>query len=201
MLSPRFSFGCCIFGLNLLLHGNTVESRLMELTIKRPLLRLAQSACALLCGALVQAPAWADIYLCVDAQGRREMTDVKKPGCKPLIVTGAIPAPPSRSGAVRSGGSNAVNLPTPTPSNFPRVDNAQQKARDSDRREILNEELRNEELHLATLRRDFNNGEPERRPDERNVGKYQARVTDLSSSIKRSEANIKALRREIDNIR
>ena len=72
----------------------------MEISLKRPLPRLAQSAFALLCGALVQAPVWADIYLCVDAQGRREMTDVKKPGCRPLIVTGAIPAPPGRSGSV-----------------------------------------------------------------------------------------------------
>ncbi len=173
----------------------------MEMTINRPLLRLAQSAFALLCGVLVQAPAWADIYLCVDAQGRREMTDVKKPGCKPLIVTGAIPAPPSRSGAARSRGNASPNVAAPAPANFPRVDNAQQKARDSDRRAILDEELVNEEKHLATLRRDFNNGEPERRPDERNVSKYQARVNDLSASIKRSEANIKALKREIDGIK
>ena len=173
----------------------------MEMTINRPLLRLAQSAFAMLCGVLVQTPAWADIYLCVDAHGRREMTDVKKPGCKALVISGAIPAPPARAGAPRSGGNASPSVAAPAPANFPRVDNSQQRARDSDRRGILNEELRSEEQHLATLRRDFNNGVPERRLDERNASKYQSRVDDLGSSIKRSEANVKALKREIDGIK
>lgn len=172
----------------------------MRMSFNRPMLRLVQSAFALLCAAFAHAPAWAEIYLCVDAQGRREITDTKKPGCKSLNVAATIPAPPQRGAAPRAGGGSAAVV-APAPANFPRVDTAQQKARDSDRREILNEELRNEEQHLATLRRDYNNGQPERRADERNVAKYQARVDDLGASIKRSEANIKALRREIDGIK
>jgi SMC interacting uncharacterized protein involved in chromosome segregation len=87
------------------------------------------------------------------------------------------------------------------PANFPRVDSAQQRARDDDRREILNDELRNEEKKLADLKRDFNNGEPERVGGERNYAKYQERVAQMRDNISRSERNIEALKREIGNLR
>jgi hypothetical protein len=48
---------------------------------------------------------------------------------------------------------------------------------------------------LAELRREFNNGEPERRGDERNYAKYQERVAALRDSISRSEKNVDALKR------
>jgi septal ring factor EnvC (AmiA/AmiB activator) len=84
---------------------------------------------------------------------------------------------------------------------FPRVDNATQRARDDDRREILNEELRAEEKKLADLKRDFNNGEPERQGNERNYAKYQERVAQMRDDIGRAEKNIEAIKREIANIR
>src|SRR3954469_17942701 len=72
--------------------------------------------------------AWADIYLCVDANGRKELTDTKRAGCKALSVPDGIHAPARREG---------VRPPVATPPNFPRVDSAQQKARDVNRKEIL----------------------------------------------------------------
>jgi predicted RNase H-like nuclease (RuvC/YqgF family) len=51
------------------------------------------------------------------------------------------------------------------------------------------------------MKREYNNGEPERRGDERNYAKYQERVASLKDSISRSEKNVEALRREISNIR
>ncbi|MFZ3288512.1 MAG: DUF4124 domain-containing protein, partial [Telluria sp.] len=91
--------------------------------------------------------------------------------------------------------------PAATPSDFPKVDNAQQKARDNDRREILTDELRSEERKLAELKRDFNNGEPERQGNERNYAKYLERVEQMRDNIGRAEKNIEALKREIANIR
>ncbi|TFW19116.1 DUF4124 domain-containing protein, partial [Duganella callida] len=88
-----------------------------------------------------------------------------------------------------------------TPGAFPRVDSAEQRARDDDRRGILEEELRNEQNKLTGLRQEYNNGEPERRGDERNYAKYQERVAALRDSISRSEKNVEALKREIANIR
>ena len=149
--------------------------------------------------ALVQA----QIYLCTDASGHKELTDTSRPGCKLLDVPGAtIPAPPRHSGSTRIGGREGAARPySPPPPGYPSVDSSEQRARDADRRGILDEELRNEQQKLADLRKEFNNGEPERRGDERNYAKYQERVASLRDSISRSEKNVEALKREIANIR
>lgn len=147
------------------------------------------------------------VYKCVDKSGRVEFTDVNKAGCKPLDLPGYIPAPPQQSVRPRGGPTaaspiqGAARPPTPSPANFPRVDNSAQRARDDDRREILGEELRAEEKKLADLRRDFNNGEPERQGNEKNYAKYQERVANMRDDIGRAEKNVEALKREIANIR
>jgi hypothetical protein len=78
-----------------------------------------------------------------------------------------------------------------------KVDAAAQRARDTDARRILEGELRKEEEALLNLKRDFNNGEPERRGDERNFAKYQERVGEMRSAITRKEADIAAIKREL----
>jgi len=78
-----------------------------------------------------------------------------------------------------------------------RVDPAQQRSRDSDARRILEAELRKEEERLAALQKDYNQGEPERRGDERNFARYQERVGEMKASIARKEADIAALKREL----
>ena len=78
-----------------------------------------------------------------------------------------------------------------------RVDPADQKARDTDKRRILEAELRREQDRLAALRFDYKNGEPERRGDERNFQKYQERVAAMKADIERAEADIAALKREL----
>lgn len=140
--------------------------------------------------------AQAQIYRCVDANGRPLYTDVKVGKCQ-LIDTGP-PAASAPIPAVRTPGSSAT---ASTPASFPRVENAQQKARDEERREILNDELRAEEKKLADLKTVFNNGEPERQGNERNYAKYQERVASMRDEIGRTERNIESLRREIGNIR
>ena len=101
----------------------------------------------------------------------------------------AAAAPTGPSGA---SGAAAAARPSET-----RVDAAAQKARDTDSRRILENELRKEEDALATLKREFNNGEPERRGDERNFAKYQERVAEMRAAITRKEADIAALKREL----
>ena len=105
--------------------------------------------------------------------------------------------------------------PTPAPASAPgapppaagasprpdtRVDPAVQRARDADARRILEAELRREEERLEQLRREFNNGEPERRGDERNFALYQQRVTEMRAAIGRKESDIAAIKRELGKL-
>lgn len=91
--------------------------------------------------------------------------------------------------------------PRPVPSASPsttKVNDADQRARESDARRILDAELAKEEAALEALKREYNNGEAERRGDEvRNPQKYIDRVAEMKAAITRKEADIAALRREI----
>jgi hypothetical protein len=157
----------------------------------------------------LDAPARADgqIYLCISPTGQKELTDINKKGnCKLLDLPGAITSPPKKPASAGAGTSSgaASGQPRPAltaPADFPRVDNAAQKARDSDRRQILQDELKNEQQKLAELKKDFNDGQPERQGNERNYAKYQERVEQMKDNIGRMERNIEALKREIANIR
>jgi len=79
----------------------------------------------------------------------------------------------------------------------PKVEPSAQRQRDSDARRILEAELRREEERLVGLKRDYANGEPERRGDERNFQKYLDRVADMKAGITRTESDIAALKREL----
>ena len=61
----------------------------------------------------------------------------------------------------------------------------------------LEDELKKEEARLAEIQKEYNNGEPERRGDERNYQKYLDRVADLQSGIARKEGDIAAIKREL----
>lgn len=78
-----------------------------------------------------------------------------------------------------------------------RINPETQRERDSDARRILGEELRREEGRLAELKREYNNGEPERRGDERNYQRYLDRVAEMKAAIARKEADVAALKREL----
>lgn len=78
-----------------------------------------------------------------------------------------------------------------------RVDPKDQRVRDDDRRRVLEQELREAEGRLAKLQQEFNNGQPERRGDERNYQKYLDRTAELKAGVSRQEADIQALKREL----
>jgi hypothetical protein len=122
-------------------------------------------------------------------------SEARERGCRtiegaPVTVVQTRPAAPA---AATSGAAAA----RPADS---RVDPAAQRARDSDARRILAEELSREESRLAELKRDFNNGEPERRGDERNYQRYLDRVAEMRAGISRKEADIAALKRELGKL-
>ncbi|MBC3886568.1 DUF4124 domain-containing protein [Undibacterium griseum] len=145
------------------------------------------------------AHAQTEVFLCVDENGKKEYKNTgATKGCKKVDLPGitVVPAPTLPASAKKTQGK-----PASSPADFPKVDEGTQKARDSDRKQILADELKNEEQKLADLKKEYNNGEPERRGDERNYAKYQERTANLKDSIGRSEKNVEALKRELANLK
>ncbi|WP_164886793.1 hypothetical protein [Piscinibacter defluvii] len=118
--------------------------------------------------------------------------EAKEKGCK--LLEGApvtvIQGPRPRQGTPVPTASG----PRPADS---KIDPAAQRARDGDARRILETELKKEEDALAALQKEYNNGEPERRGDERNYQKYLDRVAEMKAAIARKESDVAALRREL----
>lgn len=161
---------------------------------------------ALMAGLLgAAAQAHGQLYVCADAQGHKTYTDKRAgAGCKLLDLPGAMTEPPRRTAPLAAPArpaTQAAATAAPAAGAFPRVDGAEQRARDLDRRQILQDELRSEEQKLAAQRLEFNEGQPERQGNERNYAKYQERVAQLKDNISRTQQNIDALKREIANIR
>ncbi len=152
----------------------------------------------------MQAPAYADdVYLCTGPNGvpeYRNSGNVK--GCKKLTLPDVVTVPGTRS--PRSAGAApapAQNSNSNAGGGFPRVDSATQKARDGERRQVLEAELAEEERKLQGLKAEYNNGQPERQGNERNYQKYLDRTAQLKSDIERSQANVDSIRRELGNLR
>ena len=126
--------------------------------------------------------------LYTDALGAQEARDK---GCR--TIEGApitiVQAPPKPRPTVTT---TAASRPSDS-----RVDPAAQRSRDSDARRILADELKREEDRLAAMQAEYNNGEPERRGDERNFARYAERVADMKAALQRKEADIAAIKREI----
>lgn len=88
-----------------------------------------------------------------------------------------------------------------TSSTNARVDSADQRAKDSDTRLILESELKKAEARQADLLKEYNNGEPEKMGSEhRNNQKYLERIAELKASMARNESDIAGIRREMGRV-
>ena len=107
-------------------------------------------------------------------------------GCKSKEAQQPTTIPAPRSHPVASPGGPAS-----------RVDAQEQKARDSDARRILQDELAKAQAQLDALNKEYNGGAPERQGDEKNYQKYLDRTADLKAQIARTESDISAITREL----
>lgn len=98
--------------------------------------------------------------------------------------------------ATAGDGAKAIPVNAPAPKRV--VEDSAQRTRDAGARGILQTELDKATQRLAELRREYNNGEPEKMGSEsRNYQKYLDRVAELRASISRTESDIAGLRREL----
>ncbi len=125
--------------------------------------------------------------------------EAQEKGCRTIEGTPiTILQAPAR---VRSAASGPAPAAATRPADgSARVDPSQQRSRDSERRRVLETELRESEQRLAALQQEYAGGNPERRGDERNYQRYLDRVAELKASIARQENDIQALKREISKL-
>ena len=151
---------------------------------------------ALVLAASIDSTALAQgVYLCTQPNGTREYRNTGDTrGCRKLELE-AISTIPSTSSSSPQAKLDSSGLA------FPKIESQVQKRRDQDRMQILLDEVRTEEGKLAELKKEFQNGEPERQGGERNYAKYQDRVAMMKEEMQRTEKNIEALRREISQLK
>lgn len=151
---------------------------------------------ALLAAAL---PVQADtLYKCQNPDGRTTYTNQKSnKSCeviaqdKPVSTFSAPPQKPRQA----------------TPADFPRVGGDQQKARDSDRRAILEKELANEQKNLAAAKKELAEQENLILPEERTQGggiqggKREARIQGFRDRVQLHERNLDSIRKELANLK
>lgn len=152
---------------------------------------------------LAATPSLADIYKYTDSNGVTTYTNIKPEGKqKPeLIIKGVketepSPAPREKKPAAKS----------PSPSNFPKVDNHLQSQRDEKRREILAAELDQEKQaleHARVLYEEAKNTPEVYRGANgktfRNVAKYEEKLRIIEAEIQAHERNIELLNKEINH--
>ncbi len=144
-----------------------------------------------LAGTLVlqSASAQDKIYRCGN-EYTNNVSDAKARGCK-LVEGGNV--------TVLQASKPAAAPAATSPANAPKVSDADQKARDSDRRAILQDELRKAEGKLAELRKEYSGGTPQKSALElRNTQVYQDRVAELKANVDRAQADVDGIRRELE---
>lgn len=152
----------------------------------------------LLC--LLPLPVAADtLYKCTDESGAVLYTNQKGGSRNCTVLSQDKPV-------------STFSAPKPRPSDFPRVAPDQQKARDNDRRAILEQERGNEQKLLDEAKKALADQEAYIDPSERNAGrvntphgvnttKIEARLQPFRDSVQLHERNIEALNKEISNLR
>lgn len=129
-------------------------------------------------------------YKCTDASGKTLFTNTRQQGGKTTCVVLSEQREPPSSALSRGRHDRSPRASAaPTPGDFPRVSGNEQRARDDDRRAILEKELKSELEHLAKAQ------------------KLAAAASALSNAQAQRdiaalhERNIKALQKEIANLR
>jgi len=157
---------------------------------------------------VLAGPTQAEIYRCGN-EYTNKITDAQKGHCKLLeggnvtVIQGfkapaKVVAPSGSAGAPLAGSPVRLASAAPSPA---RVDSADQKARDSDARLILESELKKAEGRNTNLLREYNGGEPDKQGDEaRNYQKYLDRVVELKATLARNESDIAGIRRELGRV-
>ena len=135
------------------------------------------------------------MYQCIDERGHKSFSNLK-PSAK-----GSNCVSMDLSASSASSSKPSAQSRTETPANFPKVDQNSQRARDGDRRRILESELESEQKSLDLSKKQLAEQEELRNGDERNYQRVLDRLQPFKDKIALHERNIEAIQREISNLR
>jgi Domain of unknown function (DUF4124) len=143
---------------------------------------------SLLC---LAGPALADtLYKCTDAEGRTTYTNSKGSAKNCAVI--------SRDKSVSTFSAPRAQPNAPTPGDFPKVAAGEQKARDGDRRAILEQELASEQKNLDEAKKTL-------AQQEAAAPAGQARSPDrfkpYQDTVQLHERNIEALKKEMGSLK
>lgn len=123
------------------------------------------------------------IYKCTDDSGSTLISNTKVDKSCKAVVTGpdnALPAPRPRASSIAA---------SPSPAGFPKVAEDTQKARDGDRRRILEQELAAEQRGLDTAKKDL--------ADQESAKVAGDQLLPYRDRVAQHERNIQAINREL----
>ena len=126
------------------------------------------------------------LYKCTDDSGVVLYTN-QKTSKKSCTVLSQQSPPPVSTGS----GSKQRTAAAPTPGDFPRVSGSEQRARDSDRRAILDKELANELQNAEKARKALIDAGSQP-PDK---------LQPLRDTVALHERNVESLKKELGNLR
>jgi hypothetical protein len=131
----------------------------------------------------------------VDKDGRVLYSNVPVKGAKKLQCFEPPPVPPpARAEApVKAAPGDAAGAP--------KVDAQTQRARDLDRRRILQQELADEEGKLSEARKTLLEQEAVRTGDERNYQRVLDRLKPYQDAVALHEKNVTSIKQELANLR
>jgi len=137
--------------------------------------------------ALAQGPT--EIHRCIDPDGRKHYTSsikgYERMKCE-LVTRQQVNVAPAQKSA--------------RPGNFPRESSADRASAKGRQREILEQELAQEQQALSTARQALAEQEAVRSGDERNYARVQERLQPYQETVQNHQKNIEALQRELANL-
>lgn len=152
---------------------------------------MTRIAIALLLAAASLPVAAQTIYKCIDDNGGTLISNTRvNKDCRAVVSSPetAVPAPRPRPAAAN-----------PSPANFPRVAEDAQKARDNDRKHILEQELAGEQRSLEQAKRELAEQESLRAPAGAAPG--VDRLAPYRERVAQHERNIVAIQKELGGLR
>ena len=150
---------------------------------------------ALLAVIFMQPAAWAETCKYVDADGRVIYSNTPNTPPKGATKVKCFEDPSPKTAVAPTKPSSESKAKAP------RVSEDAQKARDGDRRRILEQELADETTQLAQAKEQLVAQEAIRNGNERNYQRFLDRVQPYRDAVATHERNLEALKREIANLK